>query len=352
MNADLLALCRLLSNRPRELTRLLKSRSPSEVLYQDASLIVNDALKLEVEQDVNWLLEEEHHLILLQDDDYPACLRQIHDPPFFLFGIGDRTVLTRYAERVAIVGARNASQYALKQAMSIAETLGRYSLLVVSGLALGIDAAAHEGALAAGEATVAVLGSGCDQVYPRRHWRLAERIQENGLLLSEFPLRTSPRPAHFPRRNRIVTGLSKATVVVEAALKSGSLISAKLALAEGREVMAVPGLVTNRQARGCHQLIREGASLVESGEDVLKELGIGPGDTLDLSLTVPGLTPEQDRLLSLLDAGPVSMDALLSDLELSIEDLTVAIVMLEVMGLVHSEGGRFQSSQLRPTRDL
>lgn len=352
MNPDLLALCRLLSNRPRELTRLLKSRSPRNVLDQDTSLIVDDALKLEVEQDVNWLLPEEHHLILLQDDDYPACLKQIHDPPFFLFGVGDRTVLTRYAERVAIVGARKASQYALKQAMSIAETLGRYSVLVVSGLALGIDAAAHEGALAAGEATVAVLGSGCDQIYPRRHWRLAERIQENGLVLSEFPLRTPARPAHFPRRNRVVTGLSKATVVVEAALKSGSLISAKLALAEGREVMAVPGLVTNQQARGCHQLIRDGASLVESGEDVLKELGIGPGDTLDLSLAVQGLTPEQERLLDLLEAGPVSMDALLSDLELSIEDLTVAIVMLEVMGLVHSEGGRFQSTQLRPSREL
>lgn len=349
MNPDLLALCRLLSNRPRELTRLLQSRSPSEVLEQNTSLIVGDVLKLEVEQDVNWLSVEEHHLILLQDDDYPACLKQIHDPPYFLFGSGDRTVLTRYTERVAIVGARKASQYALKQAMSIAETLGRYSVLVVSGLALGVDAAAHEGALASGEATVAVLGSGCDQIYPRRHWRLAERIQDNGLLLSEFPLRTPARPAHFPRRNRIVTGLSKATVVVEAALKSGSLISAKLALAEGREVMAVPGLVTNQQARGCHQLIRDGASLIESGEDILKELGIGPGDSLDLFLGVPSLSPEQGKLLDLLEAGPVSMDALIPALELSIEDLTVAIVMLEVMGLVHSEGGRFQATQLRPS---
>jgi DNA processing protein len=346
VDPDLLALCRLLSNRPRELTRLLESRSPRDALDQDASLIVGDALKLEVEQDVNWLLAEGHHLILLQDDDYPACLKQIHDPPFFLFAAGDRSVLTRYAERVAIVGARKASQYALKQAMSIAEILARHSVLVVSGLALGIDAAAHEGALAAGEATVAVLGTGCDEVYPRRHWRLAGRVQESGLLLSEFPLRTHARPAHFPRRNRIVTGLSKATVVVEAALKSGSLISAKLALAEGREVMAVPGLVTNQQARGCHQLIRDGALLIESGEDVLKELGIGPGDMLDLSLGGQGLTPEQERLLDLLKAGPVSMDGLLSDLELSIEDLTVALVMLEVMGLVHSEGGRFQSSQL------
>ena len=123
-------------------------------------MIVNDALKLEVAQDVNWLLAEEHHLILLEDDDYPACLKQIYDPPFFLFGVGDRSVLTRYAERVAIVGARKASQYALKQAMSIAETLGRYSVLVVSGLALGIDAAAHEGALAAGEARDGGQGRG------------------------------------------------------------------------------------------------------------------------------------------------------------------------------------------------
>ena len=182
MNPDLLALCRLLSNRPGELTRPLKSRSPREVLDKDTSLILDDALKLEVEQDISLLLEQHHHLILLQDDDYPACLKQIHDPLFFIFVVGDRTVLARYAERVAIVGARKASQYALKQAMSIAETLGRYSLLVVSGLALGIDAAAHEGAAASGEVRVALLGSDCDQVYPRRHWRLAERIQEKGLL--------------------------------------------------------------------------------------------------------------------------------------------------------------------------
>ncbi len=351
MDPDLLILCRLFSNRPRELARLLASCSPSDALDQDASLIVDDALKFEVEQDVNWLLKEQHHLIMLPDDDYPACLKQIHDPPYFLFAAGDRSVLTRYRQSVAIVGARKASQYALKQAMSIAETLARHSVLVVSGLALGIDAAAHEGALAAGEATVAVLGTGCDQIYPRRHWRLAERIQGDGLLLSEFPLRSHARPAHFPRRNRIVTGLSKATVVVEAALKSGSLISAKLALAEGREVMAVPGLVTNPQARGCHQLIRDGALLVESGGDVLKELGIGPGDTLELSLGGIGLPPEQERLLELLATGPVSMDSLLSDMELSIEDLTVAMVMLEILGLVHSEGGRFQLTQLRPTHE-
>jgi len=345
VDPDLLALCRLMSNRPRELARLLAFHSPREVLQQEASLVVDDRLKREVEQDISWLSSEDHHLILLQDDDYPAALKQIHDPPFFLFAAGDRSVLTSYDERVAIVGARKASGYGLKQAMSIAETLARHSVLVVSGLALGIDAAAHEGALAAGEATVAVLGTGCEQVYPRRHWRLAERIQQSGLLLSEFPLRSPALPAHFPRRNRIVTGLSSATVVIEAALKSGSLISAKLALAEGREVMAVPGLVTNQQARGCHQLIRDGALLIESADDVLAELGIGAGDSLALSLGVQGLTPEQEKLLDLLRAGPVSMDTLMSDLELPIEDLTVALVMLEVMGLVHSESGRFQASK-------
>jgi len=236
--------------------------------------------------------------------------------------------------------------------MFIAESLGRHSVLVVSGLALGIDAAAYEGALAAGEATVAVLGLGGDQIFPRRHWRLAARIQENGLVLSEFSLRSHARPAHFPRRNRIVMGLTKAAIVVEAALESGSLISAKLELAEGCEVMAVSGLVTNQQACGCHQLIKDGASLVESGEDVLKELGIGPGDTPNLSLGVRGLSAEQESLLDLLEGGPVGMDSLLSDLEIWIEDLTVAIVMLEVMGLVHSEGGRFQSTQLRLSREL
>ena len=345
MDPDLLALCRLFSNRPKELTKSLESGSPHDILTRNPSLIVDDELRRAVEDDLKWLSAEDHHLILLHDHDYPDCLRQIHDPPYFLFAVGDRSVLERYEERIAIVGARKASAYALTQAMAIAETLAHHSVLVVSGLALGIDAAAHEGALTAGEATLAVLGSGCDQVYPRRHWRLASRIQETGLVLSEFPLRSPARPAHFPRRNRIVTGLCKATVVVEAALKSGSLISAKLALAEGRDVMALPGLVTNQQARGCHQLIRDGALLIESGEDVLRELGIGSDVPLGLSLGGPGFTLEQQTLLDLLKVGPISMDELMEKIALSVEDLTVALVMLEVMGLVLAEGGRYQLSQ-------
>jgi DNA processing protein len=186
-----------------------------------------------------------------------------------------------------------------------------------------------------------VLGTGCDQIYPRRNWRLAERICSAGLILSEYPPGTRAFPSHFPRRNRIVTGLCEATVVIEAAQKSGSLISARLAASEGREVMALPGLVTNAGAKGCHQLIRDGATLIESGADIQRELGLEGTPGLQLAGEDMLLRPELRQLLACVEREPQTIDTLMTRVELSIEELTVSLISLEVQGLITSDGGYY-----------
>lgn len=240
-----------------------------------------------------------------------------------------------------MVGARKASAYGLRQAHDIAASLASSGVNIVSGLALGIDAAAHGGALAASEGTtIAVLGTGCDVVYPKRNWQLAERIFERGLIVSEFPLGSEGLPAHFPRRNRIVTGLAQATLVVEAALGSGSLISADLAVSQGRDVLAMPGLVSNLQARGCHQLIKSGAALIENAADILQELGLG--DTASTTLSSrPRLTDDQIVLYECLASGPLSIDMLAESSGLSLDTLTVSLISLEIAGLVMNQSGYY-----------
>lgn len=348
---NLLLLFRLYANQPRELGRLIFDRATTEnridedrlqVLLDDHRRAerVDVSLHREVDRDLKWLEHPEHHLIAIQDADYPESLKAIYDPPILLFAWGNREALQRNSTRIAMVGARKASAYGLHQAHSLAQNLARESVTIVSGLALGIDAASHEGALAAPGTTLAVLGSGCDQIYPRRHWRLAERITQSGLLLSEFPLRHPVYPANFPRRNRIVTGLCEATLVIEAALKSGSLISARLALSEGREVMAMPGQVNQPQARGCHQLIKEGAQLIEQAEDVLLALGYEMATTSPVE-SLP-LTSEQQSLLVCFERGPLTVDELLVLTAMSVESLSVNLVTLEVMGLLLSSAGRYQ----------
>lgn len=207
-------------------------------------------------------------------------------------------------------------------------------------MALGIDAACHEGALLAGAKTIAVLGTGCEIVYPARHQSLAHEIARQGLLLSEFPLRVRAAPYHFPRRNRVVTGLSLGTIVVKAALKSGSLISARCAMEQGREVFAIPGAINNRYSRGCHQLIRDGATLVENAQDVLDQLSF----VADRALSIPpaeSLTVHQQLVESILDSEPQSVDQLEAQLSLSIDEVLCALVELEVIGLVAQERGGY-----------
>lgn len=223
-----------------------------------------------VEHDLRWLEMPRHHLLRLGQPDYPERLAVLPGAPPLLFVMGDPEVLHQPA--LAIVGSRNPSGNGRRTATDFAADLIRYGLVVTSGLAVGIDAAAHRGALAAGGLSVAVCGTGLDTVYPRSHARLAEELAAEGALISEWPPGTPALPAHFPRRNRIISGLTLGTLVVEAALRSGSLITARLAAEQGREVFAIPGSIDNPLARGCHALIRQGAKLVESAADILEEL--------------------------------------------------------------------------------
>ena len=301
------------------------------------------------ESDLAWLEQDGNHLVLNDDGDYPTYLDEIYDPPVMLFAQGRRELLTNH-QRLAVVGSRKASHYGLRQASTWAESMARQGVVVVSGLAMGIDAAAHEGALAAGGNTLAVLGTGVDVIYPRRNWRLAGRISECGLLLSEFPLGTPAFPGNFPRRNRIVTGLSRATLVIEAALRSGSLISARLAMNEGRDVMAMPGLVTNPQARGCHQLLKQGALLVESAEDVLNEMGIGALEPVGIA-TLPSLTAVQQQLVVCLEGGARTIDELVFHLNITIDALSVQLMTLEILGVIYSDGGRYAINPRGPAID-
>jgi DNA processing protein len=224
-----------------------------------------------VEKDITWCEKNKCRLITLTDDCYPALLREITDPPLVLFVQGDVQQLLK--PQLAIVGSRHATKTGENIAEQFALNLARAGLVITSGLALGIDAASHQGALKSGGQTIAVLGSGLKTIYPKSHLKLAEKIVEKGALVSEFSPDELPKASHFPRRNRIISGLSLGVLVVEAAQKSGSLITARYAIEQGRDVFAVPGSIHNPLVRGCHLLLRQGAKLVETAQDVIEELG-------------------------------------------------------------------------------
>jgi DNA processing protein len=279
-----------------------------------------------------------------QSSAYPLPLRHIHNPPMLLYIRGDVSLLGR--DQLAIIGSRHATRAGLDHARGFAAALGQCNLLVGSGLALGIDGAAHAGALDAGHPTLAVIGSGLDKIYPRQHQRLAERVIANGLLVSEYPPGTQARPAHFPQRNRIISGLSRGVLVVEAGLKSGSLITARLALEQGRDVFAIPGSVHSPVARGCHQLIRQGATLVESVADILQELGgwwsepPTPGASV-LNAATEGLDAREIAVLEALGYDSQSTDALGSSTGLSADQLMQSLLLLELQGLVTAAPGGY-----------
>ena len=299
-------------------------------------------------------------VLTLGDCDYPAPLLDIPDPPLMLYAMGQTAHLaTLQAEHaLAIVGSRNPTPQGADNAHELARSLAASGLTIVSGLALGVDGAAHEGALLGhdgnGLATIAIVGTGLDRVYPRQHRDLAHRISQNGLLLSEYPLGTPPLAPNFPRRNRLISGLSQATLVVEAALQSGSLITAKQALEQGRDVMAIPGSIHATQSKGCHALIKQGAKLVESAQDGLEELRITAPLTqqaLDLSADshASGQGSESQEgsaepsLLRALGHDPVSLDALQARCGWSMAQLQGQLLELELMGQVgRLPGGLFQ----------
>lgn len=290
-------------------------------------------------------------VLTLSDADYPAPLLLIPDPPLMLYALGQTGALQSLnaAQCLAMVGSRNPTPQGQANAREFARALAGSGLTIVSGMALGIDGAAHDGALlGAGHqalATIAVVGTGLDRVYPRQHRELAHRIAQRGLILSEYHLGTPPLNANFPKRNRLIAGLSQATLVVEAALQSGSLITAKQALEQGRDVLAIPGSIHSAQAKGCHALIKQGAKLVESAQDVLEELRMpDPFAQVPLALDAAATPVEsEDELLSLMGHDPVGLDALQARCGWPTAQLQAQLLELELMGQVgRLPGGLFQ----------
>lgn len=278
-------------------------------------------------------------VVALGDPAYPQALLNIEDPPLLLYLSGRLDLPLDSARSLAIVGSRNPTPQGALNARQFAMALAEQGLTIVSGLALGIDGAAHEGALAGMRgadrlATVAVVGTGADRVYPKSHHALAHRISECGLIVSEYPLGTPPLAANFPRRNRLIAGLSNATLVVEAALQSGSLITARLAAEQGKEVFAIPGSIHATQSRGCHALIRQGAKLVESAQDVLENLPGWVGSTTPSATPSPPVHKATDEVLQALGLDPVSLDALQARTGLDIARLQARLMALELEGLV------------------
>ena len=297
--------------------------------------------------EIEWQKDPRHHLIVRGSEDYPELLEQIPGPPAELYVNGDHGSLQLPA--IAIVGSRNPTQGGVRNAFEFARHLGSNGFCIVSGLAEGIDTAAHRGALAAGAPTVAFLGHGIDRVYPAANRELAHEIARQGALVSEFPLGTHPQRSLFPQRNRLISGISLGTLVVEAARRSGSLITARLAGEQGREVFALPGSIHNPLSRGCHLLIRQGAKLVETADDIVTELAPLASHVVQTAFETPAEQPareiDRDEYLQLrkcLSHDPMAVDELAADSGLTIDQVSSMLLILELEGEVESlSGGRY-----------
>ena len=323
------------------------------------------AMQLQIDKTLAWAAEPGNHVLTLADKDYPQALLNIADPPPLLYAKGRTELLARSG--VAIVGSRNATVQGMQNAERFAQNLSNAGLCVISGLALGIDAAAHTGACSATPehgSTIAITGTGLDLVYPAKHRALAHRIAEHGCLLSEYPIGTAAIAANFPRRNRLISGMSLGVLVVEAALQSGSLITARSALEQGREVFAIPGSIHSPLAKGCHQLIRQGAKLVESAQDILEELqlhALSPvlqhatnapthsnPDTAVMNQRPGAETPPatDERARQVMQAAghdPTSVDQLAERTGLAASEIQATLLLLELDGRVERMGdGRYQ----------
>jgi len=292
-----------------------------------------------VERALEWLAQPQRALLTLADETYPRALLEIADPPPVLYAQGRLGLLQHPA--LAVVGSRNATAQGMANAESFARALSDAGLTIVSGLALGIDAAAHRGGLAGASSTIAVLGTGMDIVYPARNAALAAQIGERGLLVSEFALGTGATTHHFPRRNRLISGLARGCLVVEAALASGSLITARAAADQGREVFAIPGSIHSPLSKGCHALLKSGAKLVESADDVLSELsGFRPSGRASTTAAAPATA---SGLLQHMGHDPVDIDALCSRAGWSAEQVSSELLRLELDGRVAAlPGGLYQ----------
>lgn len=319
---------------PGALRGVLGSALAERLLCHDASA--------EIETGLAWAAQAGNHILTLADATYPQALLTAADPPVLLYAKGRVDLLNRPA--VAIVGSRNATKQGEANAAAFAVSLAGAGLTVVSGLAAGIDAAAHRGALAENASTIAVIGTGGDRIYPARNADLAREIAEKGVILSEFPLGTPPIAANFPRRNRLIAGLSRGCLVVEAARQSGSLITARLSIEAGREVFALPGSIHSPQSKGCHALIKQGAKLVESAQDILEELHwekiVNPA-TADTMAAVP--EAETDPVLVALGRDPCDLDTLAERTGQAVDVLLARLLPLELEGRIAPlPGGRYQ----------
>lgn len=285
-----------------------------------------------------WADKPGRRILTFADQAYPALLRHISDPPLVLYCEGDCAILQRQA--LAIVGSRSSTPIGIETAHAFAAQLARLGFAIVSGMALGIDAAAHRGCLMADGATIAVVGTGLDRIYPARNAELAAQIRSRGVLLSEFPLGTPPLARHFPQRNRIISGLTRGVLVVEAGIHSGSLITAHQAMEQGREVFAIPGSIHNPNSKGCHHLLREGAKLVDDVQDILDELGgavhtqPGCGDAIDTENQVLPAA-EYRQLLAAIDTAPTSVEHIVERCGLTPDVVCSMLLVLELQNFVH-----------------
>jgi DNA processing protein len=312
-------------------------------------------LAAQLQLTIEWLeAGVDRRVVTLGDEGYPAGLLNIEDPPLMLYMMGSLAASDPAtpdpALRFAIVGSRNPTPQGEANARQFAKALAESGLCIVSGMALGVDGAAHDGALQGDGTTIAVVGTGLDRVYPKKHLALAHRIAENGMIVSEFPLGTPPLMSNFPRRNRIISALSQGTLVVEAALKSGSLITARLAVEQGKDVFAIPGSIHSPQSRGCHALIKQGAKLVETAQDILEELRI-PFDAIadasaeedEASEDCHGGSSPESAVMAALGFDITSLDALQARTGMATAQLQAELLGLELDGhVVRLPGGLFQ----------
>ena len=334
--------------------QLLKTfGSPSEIYrkkFKELRAVVSEKIALEIGQGVDqtgledtlaWLAQANNHLVTLADADYPKALLEIADPPPLLYAKGNLALLNKLS--IAIVGSRNASVQGEKNAEAFAQGLAEHGLCIVSGLALGIDGAAHRGALKAKGDTIAVVGTGLDMVYPAQHRDLAHQIASSGLIISEFPLGTLSKPQNFPRRNRLISGLSLGCLVVEANLKSGSQITARLSAEQGREVFAIPGSIHSPLAKGCHQLIKQGAKLVDSLQDIVEELNLSKAVSATLAEENSPTNQDQQTLLESMGYDAISIESLVQLTGLTVSTLSSMLTLLELEGRITGlAGGQYQ----------
>ena len=352
---DLLQLHRLTYGEPGLAKKLIKHYgSPEATLkYFDARLTpvrpavsqrLSEAFKQqpkELHQYESWQALPDHFVLTMGDSNYPEQLAEIADPPLVLFGLGNASCLQQ--DQLSIVGSRKASKTGIILGEQFASELSAVGFVVTSGLALGVDAAAHRGALKVGGQTVAVEAVGAGDVYPRRHERLAAQIKDAGCLLTEYPSGVEARPYHFPQRNRIVTGLSRGTLVVEAAESSGSVISARLAMEQGREVFAVPGSAISSRNEGCHRLIRQGAKLVANLADLLEEFS---DFEVKRHVRPRKLSDQEQVIVDVLASHPAHADRIHEVTGIAIHELMALLISLEIQGEIKSDGVGYRLSNL------